>query len=649
MRPSLVFLLFVFLSVTSAALLSAPPVSLSTESRAVDAETLARVTESLPAQEREVRNKAEVVLPLTKRRLTTSKIIVKGTDRVTEATTDEQGKAVNISELLRVEEGAYNAKYGNLDPQLYEILQRRGPEERLRVGFWINLPDAVLADRNLRYENMKLSDRQATQLNARRKEQVRKAAAAATSSLRTYLEREMKLKVSNKPEQTITPVVFAYASAREIETIAKQRKEIHRVYFAENKFEDYLEVAIPTIKANDVWAAGYTGTNGRVAIVEDSRVDFDNNCLATNLGTRVPGDGNVDQHATTCAGMVISNNATRRGVAYGAGIYSANGTTYDDDNMSDALDAATSNADVLNNSWGPQCGAADGSMDLHARQADYIVRVLWDDVVAAAGNNGDCASGKFVDGVGLGYNVIAVGNFDDKNTNSLGDDSMSSSSSFDDPDTTHDDRQKPEVAAPGTNINSLMLASPGTCPTGAVGSGTSYASPMVSGIAALLEHRVSSLKVYPEATKALILAGARHNIEGSARLSNKDGAGGVDAKASFDSAANDRYRWLYLTTSSFDGSGNYTITTGSIPKGSRVKIALAWDSTPNSSYSSDPLKADLDLWITGPGGFAQYSLSWDNSYEIVDFTAPATGSYTIKVHKFRFDGSVEYAGVAWTY
>jgi hypothetical protein len=80
-----------------------------------------------------------------------------------------------------------------------------------------------------------------------------------------------------------------------------------------------------------------------------------------------------------------------------------------------------------------------------------------------------------------------------------------------------------------------------------------------------------------------------------------------------------------------------------------VKIALAWDSTPNSDFTSDPLKADLDLWVTGPGGLAQYSLSWDNAYEVVDFTAPATGAYTIKVHKFRFDGSVEYAGVAWTF
>lgn len=647
MKPSLVFALFVFLCVTSAALLGAPHVSLATGINNGDAETLALFTAGLPAQDREVRNKSEVVLPLTKRRITTSKIIARGGERATVESTDEQGKAVNIGELLRLEENAYRQKYGKLDPQLYEILQRRGPDEKVRVGFWVNLPDTVLADRGLRSENMKLSDREAIQLNARRKDQIRKATNAATATLRTYLAR-MKLKVSAKREQSLTPVVFAYASAREIEAIAKERKDIHRVYFAENKFEDYLEVAIPTINADDVWAAGYTGTGGRVAIVEDSRVDFDNNCLATNLGTRVAGDGNVDQHATTCAGMVISNNATRRGVAYGAGIYSANGTTYDDDNMSDALDAATSNADILNNSWGPNCGTNDGVMDLHARQADYIVRYLWDDVIAAAGNNGSCAT-KLVDGVGLGFNVIAVGNFDDKNTNALGDDSMSGSSSFGDPDTTHDDRQKPEVAAPGTNINSLLMATAGTCPTGDVGSGTSYASPMVSGIAALLEHRVSSLKVFPEATKALILAGARHNIEGSVRLSDKDGAGGVDAKASFDSAADNRYRWLYLTNSSFDASGNYTITTGSIPAGSRVKIALAWDSTPNSDFTTDPLKADLDLWVTGPGGLAQFSLSWDNSYEVVDFTAPATGAYTIKVHKFRFDGSLEYAGVAWTY
>ena len=72
-----------------------------------------------------------------------------------------------------------------------------------------------------------------------------------------------------------------------------------------------------------------------------------------------------------------------------------------------------------------------------------------------------------------------------------------------------------------------------------------------------------------------------------------------------------------------------------------------WDSTPTSDYLTDPLKADLDLYVYGPNQY-QYSVSWDNSYEVVDFTAAVSGSFQIKVKNHRFDGVNEYVAVAWS-
>jgi hypothetical protein len=77
-----------------------------------------------------------------------------------------------------------------------------------------------------------------------------------------------------------------------------------------------------------------------------------------------------------------------------------------------------------------------------------------------------------------------------------------------------------------------------------------------------------------------------------------------------------------------------------------VKVALVWDSnaSPGSNnYSVDWLFADLDLNVVGPG-VAQWSASW----EIVDFTGPASGNFQIKVRKYRFDGGSEYLAVAWS-
>jgi hypothetical protein len=605
---------------------------------------IASKNSGIPVKELELLNSTDVNFPITKRLAATAKIQHKygRIEDVLTASIDEYGQEINLAELRRKEEQTYKSIYGKIDPQLYNIMRKSDDSRFIRVGFWLRLPeDFDLEDYR---SNLKGAGKEEVErMLAYREERLRKATSAATSEFIYELYRH-GFRVEDS--SSITPLVYASLPVRNIRALS-DHNNIQRIYFAENKYEDYLNVAAPTIYANTVWNwYGIIGTDARVAIVEDSRVDFDNSCLVNNLGTRVPMDGNVDNHATATAGMVASNNATHRGIGWGAGIYSANGTTYSDSNMSAALDAAASNAHILNNSWGPQCGSADGSMNVHARHADYIVRYLWDTVVAAAGNNGNCTGNEFVGGVATGYNVIAVGNFTDSGTTSWSDDSMNSSSSYKDPTSSHGDREKPEVSAPGTNITSTTMASPGVCSTADVGSGTSYSSPMIAGAAALLIDAKPSLRVFPEALKALILSGATHNIEGSNRLSEFDGAGGIDACQAYLNTANNRYDWLYVTPSSFNASGYININMGWVSAGRRVKVALAWDSTPTSDYTTDPLKADLDLNVVGPGA-SHWSASWDNSYEVVDFTAPTSGNYTLKIKKYRFDGSVEYVGVAW--
>ncbi len=62
---------------------------------------------------------------------------------------------------------------------------------------------------------------------------------------------------------------------------------------------------------------------------------------------------------------------------------------------------------------------------------------------------------------------------------------------------------------------------------------------------------------------------------------------------------------------------------------------------------TDPLQADLDLYVFGPNQLAA-SASYDNSYETVDFVAATSGNFQIKVKNFRFDGFNEYLAVAWS-
>ncbi len=602
---------------------------------------IAAKSRGVSVEELELLNSAVVTLPLTKRSVTTGKIVLLRSDEVFATSMDENGEEVKLDSLRGEEDRAYAAKYGKLDPVLYDHLQNLRDGIPVKVAFWLNQVQNL--DTQDFRDGRDISSEEADRYRSRQLEQVKRAVLEASTGFRQALER-VGLRIEEA--SLISPLVYTTLYARQL-TELTARADVQRVYLAESVDEDYMDVAAPSIKADDVWSAGITGKNAKIAIVEDSRVDFNNSCLANNLGTRVPGDSNVDNHATATAGMAASTNNTFRGIAYGAGIYSANGTDYGDTNMSAALDAGATNAHILNNSWGPNCGNATGSMNVHARHADYIVRYLWDTVVAAAGNNGNCSGFEFVGGVATGYNVIAVGNYDDKGTITVSDNTMNSSSSYKDPTSTHSDREKPEVAAPGTSITSLVMAPTGNCATGNVGSGTSYSSPMVAGIAGLLMEAKPALKLYPESVKALIMAGARDNVEGAARLSEYDGAGGVDAFSSYNSAINNQYKWMYVTPSTFDASGYITIDMGTIEAKKRVKVALVWDSTPSSDYTTDSLKADLDLKVTGPG-VTKWSLSWDNSYEVVDFTVPTTGKYTIKIKNFSFKGTNEYVAVAWT-
>ena len=67
------------------------------------------------------------------------------------------------------------------------------------------------------------------------------------------------------------------------------------------------------------------------------------------------------------------------------------------------------------------------------------------------------------------------------------------------PGTRHGDYNKPNVSAPAASVITA---------NGLGASGTSVASPIVAGIAAQLIARLPSLALRPEATRALIMAGA---------------------------------------------------------------------------------------------------------------------------------------------
>ena len=293
----------------------------------------------------------------------------------------------------------------------------------------------------------------------------------------------------------------------------------------------------------------------------------------------------------------------------------------------------------LNNSWGG--GYITRSFDSSDIFFDSLIWTNARAVVKSAGNRG--ASDGYVTHPGLGYNIITTGNYDDRNTQSWNDDIMSSTSSYVDPLSTYGDREKPEVSAPGTNIET-------TNTSGGVsnaGSGTSYAAPVITAVGALINH--GNYAYWNEVIKAMVMVAATNNIEGSARLSDKDGAGGIYAynivQMQDPSFTNANRGW---STYSCSAATDVDLTNMYLISGKRTRVAIAWAQNPAESHYPGIPMADLDLRVVSPSNVTWLlSSSWDNNYEIGDFIPNQTGYWKLRVRKVNCYSNPGRIGWAW--
>jgi hypothetical protein len=210
----------------------------------------------------------------------------------------------------------------------------------------------------------------------------------------------------------------------------------------------------------------------------------------------------------------------------------------------------------------------------------------------------------------------------------------------------------PAIASPGSR-HALLGDSFG---------GTSAATPVTASIAALLMSENASLKIWPEAIRAILLATANYQRADSANWSRsadgKDGTGLTNAYFA-DLAARKRETSTtaqfrahdYGLMSAADFSGGFyekTWKAKTHTTSSRIRVALTWNS--KTTGASSVLDADLDLWVYDPDmHLVAWSSSWDSSHEFVEFTPSKTGAYTIKVRGYSVpDDFWSYYGVAWT-
>lgn len=544
---------------------------------------------------------------------------------------------------------------GKLDKNLSEMLSKIGPTDKIRVAIWVK-DDGIP-----KVEKPTIQPGLYSQVE----QNLRSNAAIITSAMNTkqkplknYLDSK-KLKILYA--STFAPVIFAELTKSDIKKL-ENRDEVTLMQ-TDTLNQAMINTAVPTIRAPAAWY--YSSGGVKVAVVENDGVEFNNPYLIRGI-YHDPSNTNIGFHATAVAGIIASTNPTYRGVVWqGPAILSANSATFYDSDLMAATDwAMTNGAKVLSNSW---AAYTRGDFSPITYYYDYIDThgPYYPTIVFGAGNCGTCvASFNIVGAPALGYNVISVGSFDDMSNAIWSDDVMSKFSSFGNPPTAHRDRQLPLVAAVGSHdsrtvnagITSTIVRPPWIA---GVGSGTSYATPEVSGEASLLMFKAGDLTIWPEAVRAIIVASADHNIEGSSRLSDLDGAGGIDALAAIktvNKGYNIGYSYGILR---YDGESRWIGPNIDVYQGQKVRIVFTWDSTVSGYAGTDVLGQDLDLYVERLSGGttwvpeprAGHSISYDNNYEIVEFNAPTSDTYRAVIYKYRWDdpsASTYYGYAAFT-
>ncbi|HEY5901331.1 MAG TPA: S8 family serine peptidase [Anaerolineales bacterium] len=572
------------------------------------------------------------------------------------------GQEVDTAALNAAEKQASEARFGKLDPQLRSALADAGPEALINVEIWLAMPEGQQADLpakpavngglnqvqlpsrdgikradaaafNAPPQNFDTAALDAAEADAAAAEKARVAAVTAP------FVQELRAAGVKARASEMAPLISASLPASMIRALA-YRPDVDAIYPV-SKPGSEMNIARKVVGANYVNGYGITGTGSNIAVVEfNGMVSGSNPYLAGVTRDNLYGCA-VSSHVTGIAGIIRSTHPTYQGIAPDANLWVGCGNT-------DAqLQTMTSRA----NNWGAETYSINwfsgnnqypGALD---RYYDNMMYSYYDLVVKAAGNRGTIDG--WITPPGLGYNTLTVGNFDDRGTVATADDVMNPTSSWRDPLSVHGDREKPEVVAPGTNIAATTTAYPWV---GGIGSGTSFSGPMVAAMSGLLYQRNPALKVWPEATKAIIMATAIQNKEGATRLSEKDGAGGIWAAEADWLARNTTIygRWGAQSWSCAMGT-NYNLTNMYLYAGYKTRVVVVWDQNPNYAYYSTQPSADYDLQIWSPSNtLAGSSYLWDNTYEIAEFTPAVTGMYTIQLDKYRCNLTPSWLGWAWS-
>lgn len=551
---------------------------------------------------------------------------------------DASGERVDPDAIMADVLSARVKRFGKLDEDLDRVLRRASDDEKVSVAIWAQADD-VLDPADKSPEAVE---------DARAKEVTDRVGTAVREATAPLLEDLSKSDIEARADE-LAPVVYARLDKAAIRRL-QDNPRIAGIFLYDPRGFDDLDDSIAIANSDDVHALGARGRGIRVAVWERGPDSTTNLAIAGTFDA----NGAMSTHSRLVHGVIRNTQANSpNGHAPGCALFSAN--SYD----LDALRWAVNDEDctVINQSFHRDEEQTSSGMSFDDIYKDWLIlRPPYPTIVQAAGNGDE---EEYVNH--KGFNSLAVANHNDDAS------AISSTSVSLNPASSHGDRELPEIGANGTGVAAV----------GTSNSGTSFASPAVAGIAALLQGEDTLLRSWPEGCRAILLAGATRNVSDAtwwqdvaSSVDASDGSGAVNALESHRIVQNRRSRnaaatrrgWDVgvLDDDDFDREGDsdfaYRVLVPDWFLGPRhVKVALAWDSKVKefSLFGitipiASRLEQDLDLKVyDANGSLVAQSQSWDNSYEIAEFDARRGEEYTIRIRRYSGTGWTWY-GLAWT-
>jgi hypothetical protein len=372
-------------------------------------------------------------------------------------------------------------RYGKLSPELNNYLSSASSSENINVAIWMKCDsEEVIRTTVAKYPQAKLKGDSYTEdtdpvLYKQIRAEIDEALKETYDSSRKAILDDLRIQgIDVSSVSKYAPTFFAEMPKTLISEMEK-RPDVDMIYKPSDNYilqsTAYKQtIGIPPVGLiNPVNHTLLDGTGITIAVIDQFRID--NPELNDNL---IPASGGINdpwqtdppppqlkyEHATRVAGVIAANNIEYKGIAPNVNLWSGNfiesySPQYAMAAMETALSLQNPSVDIILASIGADTG---GDYDWFCRYCDHIIYCHDKPVIVSAGNrylDQYFTYRYWVNSPALGYNVIAVGNYDDKETVPWHGDSMSESSCYLDPPY----RKKPEVAAPGTNITTLNRGS----------------------------------------------------------------------------------------------------------------------------------------------------------------------------------------------